>query len=171
LSNERKEIAEILMKRKKKEILVFFGGVAPYAIIIAKNNPSACVVSVELNREASKYARLNMQLNKAKNVEIVQGDVKRVISRFVHAGKKFDAIIMPRPKLKESFLRYAFKVAKKDTLIIYYDFCDANKIGEIVEKIREESRKYRKKIKILKVKRAGEIGPYQYRVRIDFDVI
>lgn len=167
LSNERKEIAGKV--RKGDRVLVMFAGVSPYSIVIAKNSKAGRVVSVEINREANKYARLNIELNRLKNrVELIQGDVKRVAGRL---KEKFDVIVMPRPQLKDSFLQQAFMLSKKSTRVYYYDFCKVDETGKIVEKIKAEAKKARKKIKILKVKSAGEIAPYKIRVRVDFRVL
>lgn len=170
LSNERKEIAGKIKKNDK--VLVMFSGVNPYGIVIAKNSKSK-VVSVEINREANKYAKLNVELNKLKDkVEIVQGDIKRVTQQIKKACK-FDVIVMPRPRLKETFLKQAFtlsKTGKQGTKIYYYDFCKADEINSIIRKIKDEAKKFKRKIKILKTKTAGEIAPYKFRVRIDFQV-
>ena len=167
LSNERKEISEQV--RKKEEVLVMFAGVGPFPVVIAKNS-EAKVYSNEINREANKYAELNFELNKLKNkIELLPGDIKKVVNKL--EGKKFDVIVMPRPQFKETFLREAFKLSKKGTRIFYYDFCKEEKIDNIVEKLKEESKKSDKKIKILKVKKAGEIAPYKFRIRIDFRVL
>ena len=223
LSNERKDIASKI--KKNDSVLVMFAGVSPFSIVIAKTlknqgflaprNPklrlradtkkisleskTKKVVSVEINREANKYARLNIELNKVEdNVEIVQGDIKKIAGRlkdkktsdFSQGVEKkspfsvsrkereenkgcprFDVIVMPRPQLKDSFLREAFILSKKNTRIYYYDFCEEDKINSVVEKIKFEAKKFRKKIKILNIKTAGEIAPYKIRVRIDFQVL
>lgn len=85
--------------------------------------------------------------------------------------KKFDVIVMPRPNLKETFLSSAFKLSKKGTRIYYYGFCKVGEEKNIVEDIEEEALKAKKKIKILKVKKAGEIAPYKIRLRVDFKVL
>src|SRR3989338_2361177 len=64
LSNERKEIASLIKKDDK--VLIMFAGVAPYSICIAKNS-GVKVYSNEINREANKYAELNIKLNKVRN--------------------------------------------------------------------------------------------------------
>ena len=169
LSNERKEISGKI--KKNDEVLVMFSGVNPYGIIIAKNSKSK-VVSVEINREANKYAKLNVELNKLKDkVEIIQGDIKKVAEKFRKEKRRFSVIVMPRPRLKETFLKQAFTLSKKGTKIYYYDFCKADEINSVIEKIKDESKKSRKKVKILKIKTAGEIAPYKFRIRIDFQVI
>ncbi|MEX0920352.1 MAG: hypothetical protein WDZ69_02100 [Candidatus Pacearchaeota archaeon] len=173
LSNERKEIADSV--KKWDEVLVMFAGVGPYPIVIAKNSKAGRVYSNEINREAKKYAELNVELNKVKEkIVLLPGDVKRVARKLEDEGKKFDMIVMPRPQLKDSFLEQAFalsKGGKKGTRIFYYDFCKGEEIDSVVEKVNLEAKKANKKIKILNVKKAGEIAPYRFRVRVDFRVL
>jgi tRNA (guanine37-N1)-methyltransferase len=167
LSNERKEIASFV--KKNDNVLVMFAGVAPFSIVIAKNSKAKKVFSNEINRKANKYAKLNIELNKLKNkIELVPGDIKKVAPKF---KEKFDVIVMPRPQLKDSFLAQAFKLSKKGTRIYYYDFCKLEEVSNIEEKVKTESKKAKKKIKILKIKIAGEVGPYRARVRVDFKVL
>ena len=85
--------------------------------------------------------------------------------------ERFDVIVMPRPQLKDTFLKQAFGFSKKGTRIFYYDFVEVGKEKEIVEKIKDEAKKARKKIKILRKKKAGEIAPYKIRLRVDFKII
>jgi tRNA (guanine37-N1)-methyltransferase len=167
LSNERKEIASMI--KKGEEVLVMFAGVAPFSIVIAKNSQAKKVYSNEINREANKYAKLNIERNKLKDrVELVNGDVKRVAKKL---DRTFDVIVMPRPQLKDSFLESAFALSKKGTRIYYYDFCKLDEIDSYVEMVKGEAKKFGKKIKILKVKKAGDIAPYKYRIRIDLKVL
>ena len=162
---------------------------------IAKNSKAKKVYSNEISREANKYAKLNIELNKVKDkVELVPGDVKRVVERWkkgvqlpssafkevaslhrkgrLREGNRrcprFDVIVMARPQLKESFLKQAFALSKKGTRIFYYDFCKVGEEKSVIEKIKREAKKAKKKIKILKIKKAGEIAPYKIRVRVDF---
>lgn len=167
LSNERKEVASLI--KKGEEVLVMFAGVAPFSIVIAKNSGAKKIYSNEINREANKYAKLNVELNRVKDrVEIVPGDAKKLSNKL---NKKFDAIVMARPNLKDTFLEDAFKFAKKGTRIYYYGFCKIEDVDKIVEQIKDEASRAKKKIKILKKKHAGEIAPYKIRLRVDFKVV
>ena len=177
LSNERKEIASQI--KKGENVLVMFAGVAPYSIVIAKHSKAERVYSNEINREANKYAQMNIELNKLKDkVILLPGDVKKVFRTGVpptppkvQIPKTFDVIVMPRPNLKNSFLKEAFSLSKKGTRIFYYGFCKDEDKEKLIEGIKEEARVAKKKIKILKTKKAGEIGPYKMRLRVDFMVI
>jgi len=169
LSNDRIEMAK---KVKKNEIvLVMFSGIAPYALVIAKLSKAKKIYCIELSREASKYARENVRLNKFKNIEVLQGDVKRIVPKLAKNKIKFDRIIMARAQLKYDFLKEAFLAAKSGTIIHFYDFLkDEEFPKKAVEKINEAAKKSGRKIKIIGWKKVREIAPYKYHVRIDFRI-
>jgi len=191
LASERKEIAKIVKKGEK--VLVMFGGVAPFAVVIAKLSKAGKVVSVELGRECSKYALENVKRNKVNDrVEVVQGDVRRVIgkgnaqeSKILGAtesktassrrtGKDsvgFDRVVMARPNLRDNFLDVGFGVVRKGGVIHYYGFYKEEDKDKMVEMIKEEAKKAGEKVKIVKVKKAGEIGVRKYRWRVDLKVL
>lgn len=167
LSNERKEVSKLI--KKGESVLVMFAGVGPFSIVIAKNSKAKKIVSNEINREANKYGELNNELNKVKDRVILEkGDIKKFAKK---TKEKFDVIVMPRPNLKETFLEQAFSLSKNGTRIYYYGFCRKEESNLIVEQIKEEAKKAKKKIKILKKKSAGEIAPYKIRLRVDFKVL
>jgi tRNA (guanine37-N1)-methyltransferase len=172
LSSERKEIASKIKSGEK--VLVMFAGVAPFSIVIAKNSNPSKVVSNEINKEANRYGKLNIELNNLKDkIEMADGDAKKVADRLVKNKEKFDVIVMPRPNLKETFLKQAFMLSKKATRIYYYTFCSCDKeaIKKEIENIKKEAGRYKKKIKILGKKVAGAVAPYKIRLRIDFRVV
>lgn len=172
LSSERQRVAEKIKKItriREKEVLVMFAGVAPFPVVIAKIAHPKNIVAIELGRECCRYAAVNVKLNKLKNIEIMQGDVKRIIPKLKR--KKFEIIVMPRPQLKDSFLKEAFSVAKKGAIIFYYDFCKEEELAKILEKIKVEAKKAKKKIKIFEIKKAGDIAPYKYRYCVELKVI
>jgi len=162
LSNERKVVADQV--KKGERVLVMFAGVGPFSIVIAKNSSASEVVSLELGKECCKYARENVVLNKLSNVSVVQGDVKRV-----KLTSKFDRVVMPRPNLDDSFLASAFLVIKKSGTINYYGF--SRDKDEVVGVIKSEALKAKKKIRILRSKKAGDIAPGKFRWRVDFKVL
>ncbi len=167
LASERLEVAKLV--KKNEDVLVLFGGVAPFAVIIAKLSRAKRIVSVELGRECSKYAETNVKRNKLQDkVEIIQGDVKRILPKM---KEKFDRIVMARPNLKDSFLDAAFPRVKKGGFIHYYGFYEEEKLDEMKELILNEARKAKRKIKIIKIKRAGDIGMRRFRYRADLKVL
>jgi len=169
LSNERKEIAQKI--KKNEEVFVSFAGVGPFPIVIAKNSRAKKIYSNELNRTANKYAKENVLRNKVQDkVDILPGDFKKVAENLKEKRKKFDVIVMPRPQLKDTFLPEAFGISKKGARIYYYDFCRIEEAKDKAKMVEETARRLKRKIKIIKIKNAGEIAPYKIRVRIDFEV-
>lgn len=170
LANERIEMARIV--KKNDVVLVMFAGVAPFPIVMAKNSEAKKIYSNELNREANKYAEINIKKNKlGKKIELIPGDIKKVCVKLAKEKKTYDVIVMARPQLDDSFLEDAFKVVKKGTRVYYYDFCKIEDREKIVSMVKNEAKKAGKRIKITRAKNAGEIAPYKVRYRIDFVVL
>lgn len=164
LSNERLEVAKKI--KSKDKVLVMFAGVAPFSCVIAKKS-RAKVVSNEINREANKYGELNIALNNLKSrVTMINGDIKKIKPK-----EKFSVIVMPRPNLKDTFLKQAFKLSKKSTRIFYYGFCNEDEQDKVIGQIKDEAKKSKKKIKILGKKIAGYVAPYKIRLRVDFRIL
>ncbi|MEM4263402.1 MAG: class I SAM-dependent methyltransferase family protein [Candidatus Woesearchaeota archaeon] len=167
LGSERLRIAQQVKPGEK--VLVMFSGVAPYPLVIAKNSRADSVVGVELNPVAHKFALQNVALNKlGHKITLFKGDVTKVVPKF---KEKFDRIVMPMPKTALTFLKTAFKAAKKGTIIHFYGFGREDEFPGIVEKIKKECKKYKKKCKILKVVKAGQYAPYVFRVCVDFRLL
>ena len=176
LSEDRKEVAS--MVKKKDKVLVMFAGVGPYPCVIAKK--SGChVTSIELGKSCCKYALENVRRNKLLGkIEVLQGDVKKIIKRKGNKGGlivkgnwvplQFDVIVMPRANLKETFLKEAFSIAKKGTRFFFHSFGQIDKRDKDLKEIHDTAKKFKRKIKIERIKKAGDIAPYTYRWRIDF---
>ncbi len=169
LSNERQEVAHQVKKEDK--VLVLFSGIGVYPIVIAKIAKPKRIDAIELGKACHAFALENNTKNKTP-VNFYQGDVKRLIPKLLKQKKleAYDKIIMPRPQLEETFLKEAFLAAKKGTMIYYYDFCKEDELVHAINKIEYAAKKAKKKIEIKNVKKAGEIAPYKYRWRIDFEV-
>jgi len=201
LSNERKIIAEEVIKEIKKKfkylpndefnhnkkrlrvgrtrkentrdlggnnlipkILVMFAGIAPYPIVISKtlkqNKMRALIYSNELNEEANSYAKENIKLNKLDNyVSILEGDANKIKTK-----EKFDIILMPRPNIEDTFLKSALKLSKQETKIFYHGF------GTKESVLNEIKKDTKNKIKNLKIRKAGDIGPNIYRWNVEFEI-
>ena len=166
LASERLEIAKKV--KPGERVLVMFSGVAPFPIAISRFSKAREIVAVELGRECNKYAQENVKRSKISNIVLVSGDVKRKVPKL---KGRFERIVMARPNLKQSFLDVAFKKIAKNGAIHYYGFYNEDKIKELSNLIEEEARKAKKKIKILKIKKAGDIAPYKFRWRVDFRVL
>jgi len=168
LSNERQLISEKI--KSKDKVLVMFAGVGVYPIIIYKYSKPKKIIGIELGKECCKYFKENLKINKIpeNKIEVIQGDVKKKVNK--NLGK-FDVVIMARPNLKETFLKYGLEVSKKSTRLFYYGFCKDTELNQLIEKLKSEADKLKRKIKIIETVPAGEIAPYKHRYRIEIKVL
>ncbi len=166
LSGERKLIAEKI--KSKDKVLVMFAGVGVYPIVIYKYSHPLKIVGVELGKDCCRWFKENLKLNKvAKDrIEVVQGDVKKKIPK-----EKFEVVVMARPNLKESFLEWGLKACKKNSKLFYYGFCNVDEIDNLVKELVDEAKEFDRKLKVVKVVKAGDIAPYKFRYRIEFKVL
>ena len=167
LSHERERVAALV--KNGENVLVMFAGVGPFALVIAKKNPAASVVGIELNPTATRYFQENIKLNKQKNCTAIKGDVRRIVPR---KFKNFaDRILMPLPKSAETFLDVAFKAAKSNAVIHLYNFGQEESVFEEVEKkISDAAKKAKIKVQILNEKVVRPYAPHIVQVCVDFKI-
>ncbi|MDE1845783.1 MAG: class I SAM-dependent methyltransferase family protein [Candidatus Micrarchaeota archaeon] len=145
LAFERLRIAKLV--RPKENVVVMFAGMGPFAIEIGKMQRQANVVGIELNKDACRYMKQNIALNKTGNVVAELGNVKRVADKY----KGFaDRIVMPLPKTAFEFLGAVLKVAKRKCIVHYYAFGDRETgFEDEIKKVRNFFEKKGRKVKIL----------------------
>lgn len=163
LGTERQRISSLVKSNEK--VLVMFSGIGPYTIQIAKKARN--VVGIEINPVAHKYALVNLKLNKIDNAVAIKGDVKRVVPKL---KERFDRIIMPHPTDAMSYLKYAFSVSKKGTMIHIYSFAKDSEFDKTKQELLAECKKLKKKCGIMGLVKTGEYSPGRYRICIDFAV-
>lgn len=166
LATERLRITKLV--KPNESVLVMFAGVAPYPIVIAKNSKPKSVIGIELNPEAYEFALENIALNKLANVDMVWGDVKKVVPKL---HKKFDRILMPLPKGAEDFLDTALLASKSGGVTHFYAFLHEDSFGEAKEKITNACRKAKKRCRILRIIRCGQHAPRVFRICVDFEIV
>lgn len=166
LSAERKRIYKLV--KPGEDILVMFSGCAPYPLVISKNTSAKRIVGVEINPDAHKYALLNIKLNKAKNVEVYNGDVLKIVPSL---NVRFDRILMPLPKTAEDFLPLALSVAKKGAVIHFYDFLEDSSFDDAEGKVKKACAKKRLKYKPVHLIKCGQHAPHVFRICFDFQIL
>jgi len=162
-SFERQRIASLA---KENEVIgVFFAGVGPYAIIVAKHSKASKIIGFELNPSACKYFKENIELNKLESkVECVKGDLKKTYKKFKN---KFDRILMIHPTENELFLKHALYCLKKNGIIHF------QKIVERLDACDYAIALIKKRVKKFKVLNKRLITSYSKRkslIAIDFQV-
>jgi tRNA (guanine37-N1)-methyltransferase len=166
LSNERRIIGDEVAKKAKNnsKILILFSGVGPYPIVIAKKlkrlKKKTKILANELNHKAINSFKRNIVLNKLEDyITIDEGDAKSLPKK---VKEKFDIILMPRPNIKETFLKTALNLSKKGTKIYYHGFGTEEKV---LNEIKKETKG---KILKIKIRKAGDIAPHKFRWQVTF---
>ncbi|MCP3681182.1 MAG: tRNA (guanine-N1)-methyltransferase [bacterium] len=164
MATERKRITEQI--KKGESILVMFSGIAPYVAVIAKNTKAKKLTGIEINRMAHKYALENVKLNKLKNTTVLQGNVKRIMPDI---KTKFDRVLLPLPKGAEKYLYLALAAVKKNGTIHFYDYCHEKDIPKkSTDRIDKACKKAKKKYKIIRTVKCGQLSPRHFRTCTDF---
>lgn len=170
LSFERLRISELI--KPKTNVCVFFAGVAPFSILIAKRQPEVNkVLSIELNPKAHKAAIENIKLNKVENkVEAVCADVNKYANKIKDWA---DYIIMPLPKTSDNFLDAAYTAIKKykngkTGLISIYKFVPAeDPYTEIEKELKEFAKSRGSKLKIVSKRQVRDYSSKVVQVVLD----
>lgn len=162
-SEERRHIASLI--RKDEHVLVMFSGCAPFPLVIARQSQASEIVGIELNPLAHQYGLENLKLNKTKNIELIQGDVKDIIAGL---EKRFDRVIMPLPKGAHAFLDTLLACTKKGAWVHYYAIRNQDEIRMEAERIKQFFRERKKKASIRSIRKAGTYAKDTYRFCIDF---
>ncbi|MFQ6009507.1 MAG: class I SAM-dependent methyltransferase family protein [Candidatus Aenigmatarchaeota archaeon] len=163
-STERQRLAEKV--KKKERVLVMFSGIAPIAIAIAKKQPEAEIVCIEINNDAVDYANENLRLNMTYNIRNYCWDVRDA------AGLgRFNRIIMPLPEKAVEYLDVAFKAAKKGAIIHLYGISRQKDFSDFKEKVKLAAKQHNRKIRVLSSQKVLPYAPYRMKIRLDIKVL
>ncbi len=114
---ERARIASLV--KPKEKVLALFAGVGPFALVIAKRQPAAKIIAIELNPYAVKMMEQNIAANKAAHIKPILGDVREILKKY---PKWADRVTMPLPHTGHDFLDVAIKATKNGGTIHFYGF-------------------------------------------------
>jgi len=169
---ERDRIAQLV--KPKADVAVFFSGVAPFSIAIAKQQPEVNkVYSIELNPKAHIEALENIKLNKVEDkVEAICDDVNNFSENLKDWA---DNIVMPLPKTANLFIESAFKTIKKGKkpgLVSLYQFAPIeDPYKDILKQLGDFAKSKGYKIKVEFKREVRKYSPKVVQVVVDFRFI
>ncbi|MEM0106725.1 MAG: hypothetical protein QXS81_04480 [Candidatus Micrarchaeaceae archaeon] len=166
LSFERARILKLV--KSNENIIVMFAGVGPFAIEIAKRYSSTQIIAIELNPNAYRYMKKNIQINRITNIKPILGDVKKVYVRF----KEFaDRVVMPLPKISTDFLKEAFYTSKNRSKIHIYLFVEREGGIEKAKKLlKNKAKEYMCRIKIVFIRKVRDYSTSEIEIAVDMIV-
>ncbi|MCK4397490.1 MAG: class I SAM-dependent methyltransferase family protein [Methanophagales archaeon] len=190
LASERNRVVSQVERSRKEEIIDMFAGVGPFSIQIAKRAPQSHVTATDANPDAIRYLRKNIELNGARNVEAIEGDIREIYERF---RNRADRIIMNLPKSAYLFLREALcMLDPRGGIIHFYDlessYSDAtgeetksrdieiaaiNKAkAKLAAKVKEAGDEFHfRSLEIRDARKVKTYAPYAYIIGIDARII
>lgn len=118
LAGERNRVASQAAQSAQEEAIIdMFAGVGSFSIQIAKRAPQSHVTAIDINPDAIRYLRENMQLNNVRNIEAIEGDIRALYTKCQNTA---DRIIMNLPKSAYLFLREAVSMLKPHGGILHF---------------------------------------------------
>lgn len=162
------ERMRIVNKVKENEhVLVFFAGIGPFAIEIAKKAKPLKVVGIEINPMAVHYFKKNIALNKLHNVDAIEGNVLEHAPRYYGFA---DRLLMPLPEKSIEYLGEAIKCTTLGGVVHFYCFAKETEVTKIKRKIAALASSLSRKATFLEVQKVLPYGPAIWKYRIDLKV-
>ena len=158
LATERKRVSDSV---KDGEVIVdMFAGVAPFPVLIAKNH-DVTVYAIDINPEAYKYSKKNIELNKVQDKVIpILGDVREVLE---NRDIKADRIIMNLPGSAYEFLDTAVQHIKPGGIIHYYEFSEG--FEKPIARLKDAA--YPRQVEIIDKRKVRSRSPGKWHMGID----
>lgn len=117
LSHERMRVAQQV--RAHETVLDMFAGVGPYSILIAKNQPTSRVYSIDINPDAFRYLKENILANGvADRVIPILGDAREATARQLKGVAS--RVIMNLPSEARNFLEAAARALTPESGTLHY---------------------------------------------------
>ena len=129
----------------KERILDAYCGIGTIGIIASDRCKE--VLSVELNAEAVKDAKINAKLNGADNVEVYKNDAGRFMEDMAARKEKLDVLFMdpPRSGASEEFLRAALQLGPAR---IVYVSCEPTTLARDLDILTEDGYEMKKAVPV-----------------------
>ena len=163
LGTERLRIADQV--KPGDMVLDMFAGVGPFAILMCKKG--ARVVAIDKNPVAVKYMRENASLNKAENIEILEGDASLLALAYENLA---DHVVMNLPHSASQFLEQAMKASKSGGVVHYYCIAPEDDLYKDEELIERTAKEIGASVKVLYKGTVRSYAPFRHNVVIDFKV-
>jgi tRNA (guanine37-N1)-methyltransferase len=165
LANERKRVAESV--KPGETIVDMFTGVAPFAVMIAKNSNPKIIYAIDKNKKAIELAEKNAMINKVlEKITLINQDSKDIGKKFKNSIKA-DRIIMNLPFSSYLFYENALEIAADKCVIHYYEIINEEKISERIDFLRRKAEEKGYKIINAHVNKIKTYAPRQFYIGID----
>lgn len=128
-------VKEIIEKNYPQSLVLdAYSGVSSFGVYLKES--AAKIVSVEECKSASEDALENARLNNAQNMEILNGDAKKIFENLINEGRSFDITLLdpPRKGCEKESLDFAAALTKK---AIIYVSCNPATLARDIKYLEE----------------------------------
>lgn len=156
LGTERQRIASYV--KKGETVAVFFAGVGPYAITLAKHASPARVFAIEWNPDAMPWLEMNIHKNRVQHTVIpIHADVKKI----GHILGQCDHVIMPAPETATKYLAEAVKCLSPSggTIHCYAFVSNQKPLNEMWNKLDKGLKKVKGKAVVEDIRKVLQFSP------------
>jgi len=133
LATERMRTASLV--KDGETIIDMFAGAAPFGLVICKRARPKIVYSIDINPEAERFVRRNMELNHVDNIFPITGDAAEAVKDLPEA----DRVIMNLPQTADSFLADALSKTKIGGTIHLHKITERSELDDLAERIRGDA--------------------------------
>lgn len=164
LASERKRVADLV---GNNEIIVdMFAGVAPFAILMAGLGNPKRVVAIDKNRDAVRFAKINVLRNHVGDVVDTVCDDSGRVDRIL-GNVKADRIIMNLPFGGFDFFSNALSIANKSCMIHYYEVIGLDDVKQRMVDLKECAINNGFRLIDICVNRIKSYAPYEFYMGFD----
>ncbi len=163
----KNEKAIVFEKVKDGETIIdMFAGIGYWSILLAKKNVK--IYAIDINPNAIKYLRKNIELNKVSDkIQVLKGNC---VSFAGMLSGKADRIIMGYIFNTEYFLPAALKMAGKKCIIHFHRNIEIEKIDYLKNLILNIGKQNNVKIKILSIRKIKSYAPRIWHIAMDLEI-
>jgi len=167
MSGERIRVARSVSKGER--VLDMFAGIGSFSILIARSQPTAKILAIELNPDAYRLMLENIRLNAVEDrVRPILGDCREVLKQ-IH--EKFDRVIMDLPHSSINYLDLALEKTKQDGIIhLYLVGVGRDPVEDARERVLKKVRGLGFDVDIFYARRVMEIAPRKSTIALDLKV-
>ena len=133
LATERMRTASLV--KDGETIIDMFAGVAPFGMVICKRARPKIVYSIDINPEAERFVRRNMELNHVENIVPITGDAADAVNDLPEA----DRVIMNLPQIADTFLPIALSKTKIGGTIHLHKISERSDLEDLADKMKRDA--------------------------------
>lgn len=150
------ERARTALQVKKGEVIIdMFAGVAPFPVVISKLANPRMIYAIDLNPEAERFMKRNIELNNSECIVPITGDAREIVKDLPPA----DRIIMNLPQSSEEFLISALESVKSGGTIHLHRVIERAEAEEFTSNIIDKAESAGYEIDIVRISELKTYSP------------